>query len=157
VLTVNGRRLRASAAAALTCCALLLSGCGSSTLSNTQLRRKAGSICMTAQRSTASITAPTDPADGERFLRRGIAALAPQVAALQKLKPSREEANDYATALRTSERELALLRTTIKGLAAGDDPVVTIKALQGELGPAEDAAGQAWRDVDVPACATVMG
>ena len=153
----RARAARTAAAAALACSALLLGGCGSSSLSDTQLRHKAGRICVTAQRSSGSIAAPTDPAKGEQFLQRGIAALAPPVAALHKLKPSSDLQDGYAAALRATDHELALLRSALRGLQAGNDPVVAIKTLQDELGPAEDAAGRAWHELDVPACAQVMG
>ncbi|MFZ0384377.1 MAG: hypothetical protein WAL22_01825 [Solirubrobacteraceae bacterium] len=153
----RGRAAKTRAAAALACSALLVGGCGSSSLSNPQLRRKAARICMTAQRSSESIAAPSDPAKGEQFLQRGIAALAPQVTALHRLKPSSELQDSYAGALRATDHELALLRSALRGLKAGNDPVVAIKTLQDELGPAEDAAGNAWRQVDVPACTKVMG
>jgi hypothetical protein len=144
-------------AAALACSALLLGGCGSSSLSNAQLRRKAGRICLTAQRASASITAPTDPAKGQLFLQRGIAALAPQVTALHSLRPSSDLQEQYMTAMRATDRELALLRRALHGLQAGNDPVVAIKTLQDELGPAEDTAARAWHEVEVPACASVIG
>jgi len=153
----RSRTVRTSGAAALACGALLLGGCGSSSLSSTQLRRKAGRICTTAQRSSKSITAPSDPAKGEQFLHRGITALAPQVTALHKLKASSELRDGYAAALRASDRELALLRSTLSGLKAGNDPVMAVKALQHKLGPVEDAAGRAWREIGVPACATLTG
>jgi hypothetical protein len=153
----GSRTVRTSGAAALACGALLLGGCGSSSLSSTQLRRRAGRICMTAQRSSESITAPSDPGKGEQFLHRGIAALAPQVAALHTLKASSELQDGYAAALRATDRELALLRSTLRGLKAGNDPVVAIKTLQHELGPVEDAAGRAWAAVGMRACATVLG
>jgi hypothetical protein len=153
----RARAAKTSAAAALACSALLLGGCGSSSLSNTQLRRKAGQICATAQRSSASIAAPTDPSSGERFLQRGIATLAPQVAALHKLKASSDLQDSYAAALRATDHELALLRSALRGLKAGNDPVVAIKTLQDDLGPAEDAAGRAWHELDLPACTQVMG
>ena len=150
------RTVRTSAAAALAAGALL-GGCGSSSLSSMQLRRKASRICMTAQRSSESITAPSEPAKGEQFLHRGITALAPQVTALHKLKASSELRDGYAAALRASDRELALLRSTLSGLKAGNDPVAAIKNLQSELGPVEDAAGRAWAAVGIHACATVLG
>ncbi len=148
---------KAPAAAALACSVLLLGGCGSSSLSNAQLRRKASRICVTAQRSIESIAAPSDPSKGEPFLEHGIAALAPPVTALRQLNPSSDLEGAYATALRASDRELDLLRTARRGLQAGGDPVVVIKTLQQALGPAEDATGSAWRAVDVPACAQVLG
>jgi hypothetical protein len=153
----GARAARTFAAATLACSALLLGGCGSSSLSDKQLRRKAGRICATAQRASASIAAPTDPTKGEPFLQRGIAALAPQVAALHRLSPSSDLTGAYATAVGATDHELALLRSALHGLKAGNDPVVAIKTLQDELGPAEDAAGRAWREVDVPACTSVMG
>jgi hypothetical protein len=153
----RARAAKTFAAAVLACSALLVSGCGSSSLSNPQLRRKAGRICVTAQRSSESIAAPTDPAKGEQFLRRGISALGPPVTALHRLKPSSDLQDSYATALRATDHELALLRAALRGLTAGNDPVVAIKTLQDELGPAEDAAGRAWHAVGVPACTTVMG
>jgi hypothetical protein len=150
-------RAAKTSAAALACSALLLGGCGSSALSSTQLQRKAGRICTTAQRGTESIAAPTDPARAERFLRRGISALSPQVAALHKLNASSDIEDEYAAAVRATDHELALLRSALRGLTAGNDPVVAIKTLQDELGPAEDAAARAWHEVDVPACTKVMG
>jgi hypothetical protein len=153
----RGRAARTFAAATAACAALLLGGCGSSSLSNTQLRRKAGRICVTAQRASASITAPADPAKGGQFLQRGIAVLAPQVTALRQLNPSSDLEGVYATALRASDHELSLLRRALHGLQAGNDPVVAMKTLQDELGPAEDAAGRAWHEVEVPACTRVMG
>jgi hypothetical protein len=155
---MSGRRTaKTSGAAAVACAALLLGGCGSSSLSDTQLRHKAGRICATAQRASESITAPTDPDKGEQFLQRGVAALAPQVTALHRLKPSSDLQDGYTTAVGATDHELTLLRRALRGLKAGNDPVVAIKTLQDELGPAEDAAGRAWHDVDVPACKQVMG
>jgi hypothetical protein len=153
----GARTARTAAAAALACSALLLGGCGSSSLSDKQLRRKAGRICVTAQRVSESIAAPTDPAEGQPFLQRGVAALAPSVTALHGLNPSSELHSAYETALGATDRELALLRSALRGLKAGNDPVVAIKTLQSKLGPAEDAAGRAWHEVDVPACTKVMG
>jgi hypothetical protein len=153
----GARTARTSAAAALACSALLLSGCGSSSLSDKQLRRKAGRICVTAQRVSESIATPTDPAKGQLFLQRGIAALAPQVTALHGLRPSSDLQQGYATAVRATDRELVLLRQALRGLKAGNDPVVAIKTLQNELGPAEDAAARAWHAIEVPPCTSVMG
>jgi hypothetical protein len=151
------RAARASAAAALACSALLLGGCGSNSLSDKQLRHKAGRICVTAQRASESITVPTDPAKGQLYLQRGIAALAPAVTGLHRLRPDSNLQETYTTALRATDRELALLRRALHGLKAGNDPVVAIKTLQDELGPAEDAAARAWHEVEVPACTSVMG
>ena len=153
----RARAARASAAAALACSALLLGGCGSSSLSDKQLRRKAGRICVTAQRASASIAAPTDPAKGQRFLQHGVAVLAPQVTALHALRPSDDLQEQYTAAMRATDRELTLLRRALHGLQAGNDPVIAVKTLQDELGPAEDAAARAWHEVEVPACASVMG
>jgi hypothetical protein len=86
-----------------------------------------------------------------------VAALSPQVAALHRLKPPDDLADDYTAALRATDRELAVLRSTLKGLKAGNDPVVAIKTLQHDLDPAEDAAATAWHAVGVPACTKVMG
>jgi len=153
----RARAAKTSATVALACSALLLGGCGSGSLSDTQLRGRAGKICETAQRSSESIAAPTDPTKGQPFLRRGIVALAPQVAALRRLKASSDLQDEYAAALRATDHELALLRSTLRGLEAGNDPVVAIKTLQDQLGPAEDAARRAWNELGVPACTQVMG
>jgi hypothetical protein len=137
--------------------AVLLVGCGSSTLSSSQLRRKAGHVCQAAQQRSETIPAPAHPENGARFVAQGIAALGPQVAALRRLKPPDELADDYAAALRATDRELAALRAAERGLRAGDDPVAEIRTLQRRLDPAEDAAAGAWHAVGVPACTTVMG
>jgi hypothetical protein len=152
-----GRAVRRLALALLACATLVVAGCGSSTLSSGQLRRQAGRICATAQQHTESIPAPGDPGKGARFLEQGIAALAPQVTSLHRLKPPGELAEDYGAALRATDRELAVLRSTLHGLRAGNDPVVAIKTLEHDLDPAEDAAASAWHTAGIPDCTKVMG
>ena len=48
--------------------------------------------------------------------------------------------------------ELAALRSSLKGLRAGNDPVVAIKTLQQQLIALEQRANGAWRTLKVPAC-----
>jgi hypothetical protein len=48
--------------------------------------------------------------------------------------------------------ELTALRSTLKGLKAGNDPVVAIKTLQQQLAPAEMKASIAWSALELPAC-----
>ena len=48
----------------------------------------------------------------------------------------------------------AALRSAVKGLKTGGDPVVEIKSLQHRLAPLEARADDAWRSVDVDACVT---
>jgi hypothetical protein len=151
------RAARGAGSALLASGALALAGCGSSTLSSGQLHHRAAKICASAQQRSESVPAPSEPGDASRFLRRGIAALAPQVTALHRLKPPSELAGDYDAALRASDRELSLLRSTLHALHAGEDPVTAIKGLQRELDRTEDAAAGAWRAVGVAACTKVMG
>ena len=144
-------------AALLACGALLLAGCGSSTLSSGQLRSRAARICTSAQQRSESIPTPSEPGRASRFLRRGVAALAPQVTALHKLKPPSDLADDYDSAVNASDRELSLMRSSLRALHGGEDPVTAIKALQRRIDPAEEATAGAWHAVGVPACTTVMG
>jgi len=132
--------------------AVLLAGCGSSTLTDTQLRSRATRICRLAQARTDRIATPTLPSQGARFLGRGIAALAPELTSLQRLRAPTHLAGDYRDALRSTGAELAALRSTLKGLRTGNDPVVAIKTLQQQLDPAEARARRAWTTLELPAC-----
>ncbi len=167
-LAANGPRTREAdsrrARAARVCAtalpvvgALVLAGCGSSTLSSGQLHHRAARICASAQQRSESIPTPRNPDDAARFLHEGIAALSPQVRALHRLKPPSDLAEDYDSALRASDRELSVLRSTLHSLTAGADPVMATRALQHKLDPTEDAAAGAWRRVGIAACARVLG
>jgi hypothetical protein len=153
----RARSARAWAASLPVAGALMLAGCGSSTLSSGQLHHRAARICALAQQRSESIPTPSDPGNAARFLRDGIAALGPQVRALHKLKPPSDLADDYDSALRASDRELSVLHSTLHSLDAGADPVMATRTLQRRLDPVEDAAAGAWRRVGVPACARVLG
>lgn len=132
--------------------ALPLGACGSSSLSDTQLRTTAGQICTAADRRTERIPTPARPADATAYLSRGLATLAPEVTRLQSLHPSTDLAADYRTAVDAAAGELAALRSAVKGLKAGGDPAVEIKTLQHRLAPLEARADDAWRSVEVDAC-----
>ena len=145
--------MKLGAPLALVSLALALTGCGSSSLSATQLRSGAGRICAIAQRRTARIPTPTAPSGGARYLGRGIAALNPELVALRTLHPPSDMAPDYRAALAATAAEVRALRSTVKGLRAGNDPVVAIKILQQRLAPLETRAGAAWRSLNLPVCA----
>jgi hypothetical protein len=131
-----------------------LAGCGgSNTLSTVALRERATRTCNLARRRTNRIATPTLPAEGARFLSRGIAALAPELTVLDLLRPPTGMASDYQRALMASHGELQALRSALNGLRAGNDPVVAIKTLQQQLTPLEARANGAWSSLGLPACA----
>ncbi|MGI8507047.1 MAG: hypothetical protein ACR2MK_09665 [Solirubrobacteraceae bacterium] len=132
--------------------AFVLAGCGNSSLSAGQLRTAARRICAVAQRQTERIPTPTEPSQGAGYLRRGVAALAPEVAALRRLTPPSDLASGYRDALTDTGAEVQALRRALNGLRAGNDPVVAIKTLQQELAPLEPRAEGAWRSLDIAAC-----
>jgi hypothetical protein len=139
--------------AAVLLAAVLLAGCGGSTaLSDSQLRSRASRICTLATRRTDRITTPMMPSQGASFINRGIAALTPELTALQRLRAPGDMTDDYRDALEATSAEVAALRSSLKGLKAGNDPVVAIKTLQQQLKPAETKAGFAWSALELPAC-----
>jgi hypothetical protein len=146
------RRLSLRLLAAALVAAALLAGCGSSALTDTQLRSRAGRICALAARRTDRVATPTMPSQEASFIRRGIAAMTLEVTALQRLSAPGDMADDYRDAVEATSAELTALRSTLKGLKAGNDPVVAIKTLQQQLAPAEMKASIAWSALELPAC-----
>lgn len=128
--------------------ALALASCGSSGLSASQLRTSATSLCGAAAAREATIGLPEVPSAGQRFLIRGIAVLAPEVTELRELGAT----GSFRDAVTATSAELAALRFTLKGLQAGNDPVVAIKTLQQRLLPLEFKANRAWQKLGIGAC-----
>ncbi len=147
-MTPGGR-----AAGVVATVALAVSGCGSSSLSGAQLRSDALRACISAAQRLNRIPAPRTPSGAEAFLRRGVSALEPELSALKRLSPTTDLAGAYTRATTATRREVDALGSTIKGLRAGNDPVVAIKTLQTDLRPLERRARAAWQALGVPACA----
>ncbi len=139
-------------APALLVAALAVTGCGSHTLTDSQLRTRATRICKLATQRTDRIATPTTPGQGAAFLSRGIAAMTRELTALQRLSAPEDMSGDYRDAVHATGAELAAVRSTLKGLRAGNDPVVAMKTLQQELTPAEAKASSAWTTLELPAC-----
>ncbi len=134
--------------------ALAAAGCGSSSsMSARQLRTDTGRVCTVATQRLNGIPTPQVPSQGSSFLRRGIATLKPEISALAVLHPTGEMATHLQRAQAATEQELKVLQSTLKGLTAGNDPIVAFKTLETELAPLEKQAGAAWRALGVPACA----
>jgi hypothetical protein len=132
--------------------ALAVAGCGGSSASMQKLRAQAGRVCTRALDAGAQIRPPAIPADTTSFLRRGIAALSPELANLRRLRAPSEPAGAYSAALGSLARELAILNDTVHDLDRGADPLPTIKTLQRRLAPVEADGDAAWRTLGVPAC-----
>ncbi len=143
-----------SAAGVLATAALLLAGCGSSSLSLVQLRSRATAICATADRRLQAIPPPASEADGIRFLGRGIGALTPQVRGLKALSPPSEVRADYTRAVQAMSSELTALGSAVGSLRGGADPVATFRALESRVRPLQAQADSAWRALQIPACTT---
>ena len=143
------RRACASALAV----ALAAAGCGgSSSLSARQLRTRATRACTVATQQLNQIPTPRIPSEGATFLRRGIAALRPELSSLAALHPDGELGQHFRRARTATEQELKALQSSLKGLRTGNDPVVAIKTLQTQLVPLEKRASAAWLALKVPAC-----
>jgi hypothetical protein len=132
---------------------LMVAGCGSTSLSAQQLHTRAQRVCRTTARRLDGIPTPQLPTAGATFLTRGIAALRPELVALKRLRPDGDLAKPFGQAIDATEKELAALESTVKGLKTGNDPVVAIKTLQQQLLPLEQRAVAAWTAVGVPSCA----
>jgi hypothetical protein len=132
--------------------AVELAGCGGTSLSTSQLRARAARICGVAQLKADRIPTPTVPAQGASYLRLGIAVLAPEVKELRALPAPGDQAGAYRGALKAVAAEMRALRSSLKGLKDGNDPVVAIKTLQQQLRPLEARADEAWRSLAIPAC-----
>jgi hypothetical protein len=150
-------RSRAPALAAALALALVVTlmaaGCGSTSLSAQQLHNGAARACLKATRGLDAIPTPPLPAGGAEFLKRGITAITLELAALKLLHSSGAPATSYTRAVDATGQELAALKSSLKGLTAGNDPVVAIKTLQQQLQGLEQRAHTAWAAAGVPACA----
>lgn len=133
--------------------ALVVAGCGeSSSVSARQLRTDATGVCTAATRSLERIPTPQLPSEGASFLRRGIAALRPEVTALSALHPDGDLGVQFRRARTATGQELKTLESSLKGLKAGNDPIVALKTLQAQLAPLERRATAAWLALKLPAC-----
>jgi hypothetical protein len=128
------------------------SGCGSKPLSSTQLVSRGTRVCSQAGRRTDFIATPASPAGTAAFLRRGIAVLTPELAALKALRPPTDVADVYSTAIKSFSSKLGEMRQTLRNLNRGEDPVVAIKALQQQLAPIESQENGAWQALQLSAC-----
>ncbi len=134
---------------------LALVGCGGSadnSLSARDLRTQATRICTIAHRQTDRIVAPATPAAAAPFLAKGIAILAPELRALQRLRASSDLRQVYMTAINAFAQKLAALRAAAAALAGVGDPIATMKALQQQLAPLEGQEDGAWQALEIPAC-----
>lgn len=131
-----------------------LAGCGSSSLATPELRDQATTFCQAARKATDGIQTPSSPAGARAFLARGISVLTPELQGLRSLHPTGDVASVYATALGAFSHKLSALTTAEHQLARGDDPVITMKTLQTQLGPLEAQEDNAWRALEIRACET---
>jgi hypothetical protein len=146
---VSGRR---ALTALLSTVALAAAGCASSSLSSAQLRTGATKACDLARQRLSAIPTPATPSQGKAFLSAGISALGPEVTALERLHPDGSAGQQYERAVSAAAVQLAALQSSLKGLKAGNDPVVAIKTLQQQLAPLERQAADAWDALGIPAC-----
>ena len=143
---------RARLLSILTVAGLAWDGCGSSALSDSQLRATATRICNVAVRRADEIPTPSKPAGGAMFIRRGIDAFSPELRELQTLHVSSASSHAYSTALGAVASELSAMRSALKALDAGGDPLNTPRRLERRLAPLEARANAAWQTLPLQAC-----
>lgn len=135
--------------------ALAVASCGGGTSSTlTQLRAHATTICSAANVRSYKVATPTWKAGAGRFLKNGIAVLAPELKGLKQLRPPSGEADVYAAAVGALSDEIDALRSAANAISRSEDPVIAYKALQRRLTPLEAQANDAWGALEIPACAS---
>jgi hypothetical protein len=145
-------RAAAIGACAAGIAALAAAGCGSSSPSSTQLRTQATAICSHANRVISRISTPPAESGGEAFLRRGGAALKPELQELKGLTPPSDVADVWSTATRAVSAQLSAIESTVKQIRQGADTTQAYKSLQRTLAPLETQANDAWSALEIPAC-----
>jgi hypothetical protein len=137
---------------ALAASTLLAAGCGSDSLSTTDLATRAAAACTTASKLADAIASPASPAGGAAFLRQGVGALRPELAKLRALTPPDNVRSVYGTAINALSAKVTALDRAARDLQAGGDPVIGIRSLQQTLSPLEQQEDQAWRALGIDAC-----
>jgi hypothetical protein len=132
--------------------AVALAGCGSSSLSNSQLESQVSRICTTTEVRTNRIPTPASPAASATFLRRGATALTPELTALKAVHPPSDVADVYTATVGSFEQKIRELRGTARDIEHGADPVKALQHLQQRLGPLESQENNGWQALQLPAC-----
>ncbi len=132
--------------------AFALSACGDDSLSASQLRTQASTICTRTTAATDRVALPSAPAQGELFLRQGLSHLRPAAARLRALRPPQDLRQRYDRAAQLAGQEVALISRSEQALARGDDPTDTVRQLAATLQPLTTEENAYWRGLDIPAC-----
>jgi hypothetical protein len=148
------RRAAATVAPLLAVLALVLAGCGTTTLTAAQMRTQAGRICAHAAERAARIPAPATPDASERFLRAGLGAMRPAAEGLRALKPPDEMRESYGQAVALNAKALASVARQEHAIARGEDAPTAFRRLQAELDPIVRVEDATWRALQIPACVT---
>jgi hypothetical protein len=131
---------------------VLLAGCGSSSLSNSQLESDVSRICTTTEVRTNQIPSPASPAASATFLERGATALTPELDALKAVHPPSDVADVYGATVGTFEQKIRELRRTARAIERGTDPVKALQRLQERLRPLESQENDGWQALQLSAC-----
>jgi hypothetical protein len=129
-----------------------LAGCGDDSLTAVQLHDQATAICAGTAAATDRIVVPSEPSQGGRFLRQGLARLRPTVARLRALEAPGQLRERYDRAVRLAGAEVALIARHERAIASGDDVIDTFRRLDAALEPLIRQENAYWRGLDVPAC-----
>jgi hypothetical protein len=132
--------------------AVVLAGCGSSSLSNSQLESQVSRICTTTETVTNRIATPGSPAASAEFLERGATALTPELTALQAVHPPNDVADVYGATVGSFQQKIRELHATARAIERGADPIKALQHLQQRLGPLESQENDGWQALQLPAC-----
>jgi hypothetical protein len=149
---VHPRKLSAIALGAIVLAAIVVAGCGGSSLSNGQLQTDVTKICSLTSARTNHIPTPGSPNATLTYLDQGIAALTPELKGLQALHPTGDDAQVYRSTVKTFSDTIDALKEASRGLRRGDDPVKTLQDLQRRLGPLVSQENGGWDALELPAC-----
>ncbi|HWE31862.1 MAG TPA: hypothetical protein VG410_00175 [Solirubrobacteraceae bacterium] len=129
-----------------------LAGCGSSSLSDHDLRADAAVACRHASQRLSRIIQPASATAALPFLRRGIAVLGPELAALRRLAPGTDLSAAYHATVANFGAAVQRVRGTVAVLTSGGDPVASFTTLEHELTPIVAGENAGWRRLQIPAC-----
>jgi hypothetical protein len=132
--------------------AFALAACGDDRLSAQDLRTRASTICADAANATDRIPVPSEPSQGVRFLRAGLAGMRPAVARLHTLKPPKKLDDSYTKAVALGRLEAALIARNAHAIDDGADVIATFRTLQAQMLPLTREENAFWRALAIPAC-----